>query len=316
MALPVLLVLGLVLQGPTSDAGTIPQVTVLDKVQSSRTAGLGGSGVAIGADPELIWTNPAAAAGASRSSLSIGGTRGGFDELSGQVLYALAAENGVVTMGLAWYNAGTVTANTPDGGTVRLATQQDVAGTFGFAGEVIPRITMGANMKFFRSELAGTYHLTTLAMDAGGQVRISDAFKVGAAIRNAGGSYRYAEDSASAPIAARVGAVLAWRPGLFEISDGLARDLLLLLGDVEDTLVARRIWYHAGAEYRVGEIIAFRGGWRGGPPGSIGGVSAGLSAGFSLPGRERDTRYRVDYAIEFNTGPFDRPQSVGLTVEW
>ena len=308
--------MGLALQGPAAAAGTVPQVTVLDKVQSARAAGLGGSGGAIGADPGLIWENPAAAAGASRSSLSIGGTRGTFDELSGQVLYGLDAENGIVTMGLAWYNAGTVTANTPDGGTIRLATQQDVAGTFGFAGEVIPRITMGANMKFFRSELAGMFHLTTLAMDAGAQARITDAFKVGAAIRNAGGSYRYAEDSASAPIAARVGAVLAWRPGLFEIADGLARDLILLVGDVEDTLIAKRIWYHAGAEYRVGDAVAIRGGWRVGPPGSIGGVSAGLSAGFSLPGRERDTRYRVDYAIEFNTGPFDRPQTVGLTVEW
>jgi len=297
-------------------AGPPATVTALDKARSVQSVALGGAGVAMPYEPGMLWLNPASPAGWRVFSLSVSATRGRFDEVTSNALCTLGLESSVVSVGLAYYDAGMVAANTPDGSIVRFDSQRDVLGAFGIAGCVGPAVSLGCSFKLLHSELAGSFPAQSLAGDVGLQIRLGDWIRCGGVVRNVGTRYSYRSEQADTATTAVGGVALMWTPGLFAGDEGSLGDLLVLLGDVSYEVKPGISSVHAGAEYRVGDLLALRGGYRRGTAGSLGGASAGLRVTLRRSDAVRTVWYQIEYAVELAAGPFDRPHSLSLSYSW
>src|SRR5687767_13391628 len=70
----------------TAEAAPLPAATLPELTGSVRGTALGGATAALGADPGLAWSSPAAPAGAERALVALTGQRGFIDDLTWQAL--------------------------------------------------------------------------------------------------------------------------------------------------------------------------------------------------------------------------------------
>jgi len=307
-----------ILLAPECSRGAGPPATVsaLDKTKPVQAVALGGAAVAMPYEPGMFWLNPASPAGWRVSAVSFSGARGRFDEVTGNALVTWGLETSVVSAGLAYYDAGMVTANTPDGSIVRFDSQRDVLGAFGLAASIGPSASLGCSFKLLHTELAGSLPAQSLAGDAGLQIRLGDWIRCGGVVRNVGTRYSYRNEKADAATTAVGGIALMWSPGVFAGDEGTLGDVLILLGDLDYAVKPGISSLHAGVEYRVGDLLALRGGYRRGTAGSLGGPSAGLRVTLRRSDGVRTAWYQIEYAVELAAGPFDRPHNLSLSYSW
>jgi len=309
MGLFVILIAG----SPVRSPGNTVSTSALNKLRPVHAVALGGAGVAIGYDPEMVWMNPVAATGLKKPSLAIAGGQGRFEETTGQGVFCGDFGLANYCAGLAYYDAGTVTANKPDGGTVRFNAQRDILGILGVSGFAVPGIAIGLIVKVAQSELADEFATMTVAADAGFQARLGDSgIKLGGAVRNIGPGIIYHFDKAPSPVEMVCGLAYGRGLGLMHDRSGRAQDFAVLVADA-DYSMGRDVWtFAAGTEYRIGRIVALRGGYRLGTRGALSCPTAGL--GIALV--RNSLVLGLNYGIELNPGYFQTGHTVSISVSW
>jgi len=285
---------------------TIAPVSLLDGFEPLRIVALGGSGAAVGYDPTLIPANPASCSTLPRTSLTLGGQRGYFGDMTGHGFLAFPLSAGVAVIGGMYYASPPAILHTASGEARRIVLQQDIESLVAYCGPLSKQVTAGASLKVLHSELFEEFTTLAVAADLGIQVRLSPVFKLGAAVRNGGPRYKYFEEAVAPPTEARLGLAGGWivRTG----GNGVAPDVLIVATDVVWNAVSTAASFRAGAEYRLFGVFSFRAGFQaGGAAGQLARLAGGR--GFS------NGPYRLDYAVKFSS-TFDTPQDLALTVSF
>jgi len=297
---------GLATAAGVAGAAAIAPASLLDGFEPLRLAALGGAGAAVGYDPTLIPANPASCVVLSRTSLTLGGQRGFFGDMTGHGFLAFPCASGVVVVGGMYYASPPASLHSTDGTVRRVVLQQDIVSLVSYCGPVGSRVSAGASLKVLHSELFEEYATLAPVADLGIQVKLSPIFKLGAAIRNAGPSYRYFEDAVAPPTEVRLGLAGGWRVRGGEA--GVPADSLIVVTDLVWNAVSTAASFRAGAEYRWLGLLAFRAGFQGGGAArQLARLAAGL--GFA------NGPYRLDYAVRFDN-TFEVPQALALTVSF
>ena len=299
-----------------AELSSIPPVSALNKMENARAMGMGGAGVALGGDAGLVWLNPASAFGTNPSTISFTGQQGVFGETIGQAVSTFKQDWGVLILSAGYYNAGDTKLTASDFTSRTVNTQRDFVGGAGFAASPMAGSPLGAAIKYLDTQLAEEFRSGTITADIGGQFAISDSVKTGVAIRNIGGSYRYAGDNTPAPTSITLGLAV-----LMRASEGIGTlitgdDVAILAADTENRLNASLLSVQAGIEYRTLKILSIRVGTRQNPGAGISSYSAGLGLMFKAPVGGKETMFRIDYAYQFGEMAFVQPHILGLTIEF
>ena len=273
---------------------------MLSLVESPRAQALGGATTALGIDATLVWQNPAAAAHVRQPSLTLGGQRSFLGGLTWQALGVLPlGGRNVYSLGLSYYDAGSLTLRMLDGTSRRVNAQQDWMGSLGVGVALSSVASWGVLVKALRSELLDEFTATAAAFDTGVQVRLNKAFKLGVMMQNVGSKLKYRQDKISLPTAWRAGLAYGYRVG--------TRDLLIGMADTVYALQEGALAVRGGVEYQWRGMVAVRAGAQLSEEQQVGNYSAGL--GLTVQ------QYRLDYAIQLDT-TFDLPQLFSLTISF
>jgi len=303
---------------PDPAVADIPLVNILTKTVSVRAEALGGAGTALSGGPEMIWVNPASASlDKSGWELSLGGTRGSFDEITGGGMLGFHAWDVEMFTGFSAYDAGLVTLNASDGTTRKVIGQRDFMGVAAISGDMGEAGRQGLQVLFMRSEFLEEFSARTVAASWGLRSDVSDAISTGVSIRNFGPNLRYLDDIVTLPATGRAGVMFRSVLGTFWDAPSDAPNQLRLVGDAEFAFASSKVALLAGAELQLGGILTLRGGGRIGQKGQLGAVSAGFGVdmgGLSKGDADSRTRFRLDYAIRFMTGAFELPHAFSLTM--
>ncbi len=193
----------------TPARGTTDGVTAVSQIESTRAQALGGAATALGHDAALAWLNPASLAGIPGQSVTLGGQRGFYGELTGHALWSRPVSSITIAAGVIYDDAGSVSLFAPDGSLHTLALQQDFAGLAGIAGSISNVLVAGGSVKILSSRLVEAVTTSAVAVDFGVQASVSSRIKIGAAIRNAGSRLHYGEDPVSLPSTMHAGVATA-----------------------------------------------------------------------------------------------------------
>lgn len=279
-------------------AASSPVTGVLDFAEPVRATGMGGAGVAVGADPVLGGLNPAAAAGSSRPIVALAGSRGAFDDLTGSALGALPVAGGVVSLAAAYLDAGRLDYVTPTGVSGGVSAQRDLMASVRVARPVTRRLAFGGAVTFVHSELFETARARSLTADLGIRARLLPWLVAGAAYRGLGGAVSYGSGAWRLPSGLRAGVAGEW-------SSESGRHAVIALADAEQTTGLPSVSLHLGAEYVWRGLVVLR---AGAAP-AANGSATGFGGGFGLS----HGRLRLDYGIRLG-GPAATPHRVSLTV--
>jgi hypothetical protein len=209
-----LALLGAIAAGAAAQGAGSTGATVLQVLAGSRAAALSGAYAGAEGDADVLFYNPAGAAGLE------GAASASYQRFVQDIGIATGA--GVVRLGrvaigasLAWLDYGDIRELVPDpdfGGqtgilTGRTVSASEVASRLSGALELAEgRFAVGAAVGFVSTDLAGSSRGSPF-LDAGAQYRM-DALTVGASIRSLGGALSGADlANADLPTEARVGAM-------------------------------------------------------------------------------------------------------------
>ena len=291
---------------------------VLSRVVSVRSNALGGGGTALSGGPEMVWVNPASAsAGKTGWELSVGGTQGYFNEMTGAG--ALGFNLWIVDLfaGGAAFDTGAVTLNSSDGSSRTVIGQRDTMGMAALAADLGFLGRQGCQIYFMRSSLMGEFNAKAVAGSWGMRHDASDTVSWGASVRNFGQRIRYSDESLPTTATGRIGVMVRSLMGKTADKPSAAPDQLRLIVDAEIPLAAPKVAFAAGAELQLGGSYFLRAGGHFGQAGKLDTVTAGLGVDMRLAtGGDSGTggRYRLDYAIKYKTGALGTPSSFNLTL--
>jgi hypothetical protein len=291
--------------GAARDTAVLP---VLAALQPPRLAALAGAGAGLVADPGLLAANPAAAPAPPVRSVAFTGGLGALaGAAAGGIGVTWPAAGGTFSAGVATYDGGDLTLVTPDDETVTVAARSEWLLLAGYALPLSGRWAAGVHLKWVHSTLLGEFTADAVAVDAGLQVALNDAYAAGLVVRDAGPAFAWDVDRVAAPWQVRLGLAATAEP------EGALRDVLpagsrfTAVVDGALTQGGRQGETAGGAEVRLGTRVALRGGVRSArDEGLVPAAGVGVTAG----------RFRLDYAIEFRGRDGARPQSIALQVGW
>ena len=253
-AIEILVTVLIIIRAGTCNGGT-GVVTALTKAPAPRADAFGGAAAGLGGDPALVWVNPASGM-SEETMVTFAGRRGYLQDLTGQVLTAWPAWNGVVSVGALYYDAGSSRMTTGDDLELSTTIQRDYLGMVSYCRDIMPGVTQGATLKGFYTDLSGMAGSSALALDAGVQVRLPERITAGLLIQNLGARLNYFEDSIVLPASMRIG--LCWPWDLGRVEGESVR--LLVLCDGEYVLVQRLAALRGGVEYSWRGLVALRAG--------------------------------------------------------
>lgn len=266
---------------------------------------MGGAVTALGQDPTLVWINPAAVSSRIAGTLSLGGQRGFFGDLTGQMVIAAPLHGAGGFASLLFYESPPVRLAATDGSVRSVTAQQDVVGSLGAGYEVWKGLTLGLALNGIQSRLFEEVSGRSLAVSAGAQYNLTGSLKLGASVRHAGPSIRWLDDPVPLPLEIRAGFAAAFRTR--DGNEDAPGDVMVCSADGVWSARERLASLRLGAEYRWLGIIALRAGAALGGPETLNRFSAG--AGFQNGG------YRLDYAFRF-TSEFASPHALCLTLSF
>lgn len=258
LALTVLATTGL-FTAPTSHAvEAVDGLFMLKNDHGARASGMGAAAVAIGADPNGIAYNPAAAVGLDKFTSSFGHTvfwenirleSGFFGTGLSPNLYLhggirLGANNDIE-------KRGDVPTADPDA----IFDAHDISIKSGLAYRISPKYSIGAAMGWFFQEIDG-YRGSAFNVDLGAQAAINEKIHLGASVTNLGSSFTITK--AGQPGSNDIPLPTAWRIG----GTYLYRNFYL--GAVDLVYSDDDLHLHLGAEAQLHEMLDLRAGYMAG----------------------------------------------------
>ncbi len=249
---------------------------ILAQDTSGRAAALGGAVESVSDDVSAFGYNPASLASLNSNHVIVGFQRGLVDDSFSQIQFGAPLRNAGLGVSLSLYQGGQM--DFIEGGVKQktVVSQRDVAGSVGYA-HFLGRFAVGGAVKYLSSQLAETQSASTVGLDLGSTVDVTQRFRLGAAAQNLGASLKYGDEKSKVTQTIRAGFSYLLVP---------ARNQTTLLVDFPYLINESRMGATLGVETIVGPI-ALRGGYRTGV--DLGGLS--LGAGFAL------NRLSIDYAF-------------------
>ncbi len=285
----------------------------LFRLETPRSQALGGAGVALEHDVNLVFLNPAAVGRAAAPMICAAGQSGWLKGASGTLLATRPLGRGAGMAGGSYFDAGRTTLHALDGSSRQVNAGRDLLVLAGFAGSLTPRLTMGFTAQYYRTELVEESVSSAVLGDAGVQIRLSRFVKGGASVRRVGTGAKFLSDAIPAPVLARAGVACVlplgeWFGGVLH-----AQDVLIAVGDVELAVEDRRTAFRLGVESWWHRLIALRVGGRLTDSEALGNLAAGLGvrAAWAVgPVRE----WRLDYSVRLRNAEFATPHNLSLTA--
>jgi hypothetical protein len=266
----------------------------------------------------MVWVNPASpVVGQAAWDLSLSGTQGYFDEVTGAGSLGFRLMAAEIFLGGAVFDAGGITLNASDGTSRTVICQRDTLGMLNMAVDLGFLGRQGCQILAMRSELLGEYTAKSVVGSWGARLDASDNVSMGASLRNIGKRIRYAEDSIPSPTLARAG--FMYRVPFGKAGENAVRApiQLRLVGDAEYSPDLQETSMLAGAEFLWMASYYLRSGVRIGPDGRMDAVTAGFGVDMRVA-REGEAgaggRYIIDYAIRYKMGSLESPSSFNLTL--
>ena len=290
------LCMAMLCRGPVfSSSGALE--TILTTIETTRSQGLGGSGVSIAQDVSMAWVNPAAIANVASPTIVLSGYREFFDEMTGQIQGAMPFRKGAVTAAVTYSDAGTEEILTLDGVSRTMSLQQDFLVCVGYARPLTGMLALGASAKVLHSTILEEYSTDMVVGDVGVQIRPVPRLQAGLALQNFGTQAKYLDEPLDAPMSVRAGAGAE-----FPLAN---EDALLLVGDVQYGFVSEQWALSAGAEYMWKKLVVLRAGIRESEQTELGNYSMGLGLQTGL--------FRMNYSVRLSR-EYSMPQSLSLTI--
>ena len=235
----------------------------------ARAAGMGGAYVSVAEDGTALHWNPGCLSQVNGHRLTLSHVSWLSDATYQYASYA-APLGRDAAFGIALEQGSVSWDNTGEGS----FEAGDFAGIAGYGRRLSPALGVGGGLKFLSSSL-GDQSASSFALDLGTVYRVSDAVRVGAAVRNLGPGLTFDTEADPLPATMTVGGSYAWRG-------------LLLSADLEkanDLGATPRI----GAEYSPVPQLALRGGWVGGDETALSGMTGGVGVNWK-------EQWALDYA--------------------
>ncbi len=235
----------------------------------ARAAGMGGAYVSVADDGTALYWNPAGLSRVEGHRLTLSHVSWLSDATYQHASYA-APLGRDAAFGVALEQGSVSWDNTGEGS----FESGDFAGIAGYGRRVSEALGVGAGLKFLSSSL-GDQGASSFAADLGVVYRMSDAARVGAAVRNLGPGMTFDAEADPLPATMTVGGSYVWKS-------------LLLSADVEkvnDLGATPRL----GVEYAPVPHLALRGGWIGGDETALSGLTGGVGVNWK-------EQWGLDYA--------------------
>lgn len=251
----------------SKNAGT-RSAALLNDSFLARSQSMGGGGVALVQGASALGVNPAGLGEGSRAQV-FAGFGGMVEDTQSQNLsfsYPLAQGGGTLALGVTRLDAGSLDARSVSGEPLGEKNLGGMAVSLGYGGR-IGGYGFGLALKQVREDLGGDHGQGT-ALDVGIRQE-GDVLSWGVAGRNLASRYRAGSVTDKFAEEWRFG--LASRPAFLKGRGLAALDFV--------NAVDREPRFQLGGEYRIGSVLALRGGydWA-----SSGGPSSGASLGFGL----------------------------------
>jgi long-subunit fatty acid transport protein len=269
----------------------------LMKVEAgARQAGMGGAGVSITGDPNAVFYNPAAAAGAERFALSFGhnaywenirietgyfvGNLGERTAIHGDIRYG-AVDN---------LESRLLPSTEPDA----MFSAYDISFKGGLSYEINEKLALGAALGWYIEKI-DIYRGSAFNVDLGGLYRLSPQANLGASVTNLGSTLSLAtsgkegSDDIELPVTYRFGG--SYRYDKYT-------------GALDAVIVDDEFHVHAGGEAALHELFSVRAGYM------IGYDTKNFTAGVSF----RKRNLVVDYAFVPYTGDLGTSHLFNLTL--
>jgi hypothetical protein len=181
--------------------------TLLTRTMGARANGLGQAMTADSGDIDDIFFNPAGFARAAYPVISATYQNGLLDDNVGGINYGYATNFGGWFVGASALDAGKIDLNQSDGTRGSLNAERDFSTTLGLALGKHGPFSIGASVKYLRSQLAQTATASSVAGDAGIYWETPvPGLQLAASVQNVGSDLQYEVDKEPLPTAERVGA--------------------------------------------------------------------------------------------------------------
>lgn len=281
----------LLLSAGTAGAASSP---TLRRQLSPRAAAMADAYAAVPGGLSSLSTNPAGLSSAKRPQLDTVFTSGVLDDTFGFLGWGQPLPLGVAGVGLSYYDAGKVDINFANGTGESRTAARDFVGHLAWGVPLPGGLSVGANAKFFRFELAQEAKASGAALDAGAQWKTPvRGLSLGASFANAGPGVKFETETDPLPLTARGGISWAWNSARMdktgELSAVTGTRVLASLDAVKirDEKVVAALGGELATDFGPTTTIALRAGFR------FNSDAERLTLGIGM----REGRFTLDYAM-------------------
>ena len=236
----------------------------------ARAVGMGGAYASIADDGTALHWNPAGLTAVEGRTLTLSHVSWLSDAQYQYASYAAPAGSDAA-IGVALQQGGADSWDNTGEGSFESG---DFAGMVGYGRRMSADIGVGADIKLLSSSL-GDHGALSYAVDFGVLYRVSDATRVGAAVRNLGPGLTFENGTDPLPATMTLGGSHLWHGVLLSVD----------LEKVNDRGATTRI----GAEYAPVPYLALRGGWIGGDETALSNLTGGVGVNWKK-------QWALDYA--------------------
>lgn len=206
-----LLAAALLLPARASAEGGLTGAPTLRRPLAARPVGMADAFTAVQGGISSLGHNAAGLSRLAKPDLLTTYNRGVADDSFAFIGYAHPISKLVVFGGLVYYDAGTFDVALSNGARERRKAQQDFVGQGGVALPLGGGLSVGAQAKVMRLELAGEATAQGAAVDGGVHWRAPlKGLSLGASLLNAGPSVKYESEGDPLPLTARAGAAYSF----------------------------------------------------------------------------------------------------------
>lgn len=261
----------------------------LMKVEAgARQAGMGGSGVALTGDPNAVFYNPAAAAGAERFAVSFGhnayweNIRIETGYFVGNLGERTAIHGGIRYGAVDDLESRLLPTSEPDA----LFSAYDVSFKGGFSYEIDEKLALGAALGWYIEKI-DIYRGSAFNVDLGGLYRLTSQVNLGASVTNLGSSLSLATSG-------KEGSEDIDLPVTYRFGGSYRQDKYT--GELDAVIVDDEFHVNAGGEAALHELFSVRAGYM------IGYDTKNFTAGASFKRRNVAIEYAfVPYTDDLGT---------------
>ncbi len=254
------------------------------EASDAKSFSLGSAFTAYSDNPSSLNINPAGLGFSVVPEISADYKKNLMDGFNSSVFFAVPMKgSGVIGVGFALYDLGSIEINNIDGTSQTLKEMQSWVANIGYSLSVVDELSLGLNFKYISSTLAEKYTGTAFAVDCGLLFRTLDSkFSYGFALQNIGTKLTYISDGDSLPFTVRTGIAYKFRDAEL--------DSWMLTTDA--VYYDSKLKWNAGVECNLFNILSLRAGYKMGyAPDAL-----SFGAGFNI------SQINIDYAYSMLGG--------------